>query len=221
MGKCNTEVSILRYQSVNNCPDNQCIVGIPIKSRSVMNKFSFCGKYRFKYLRDSDLMHMDGPDTYIRLMDFEAKVGIIQHNTAGYFFSFKNQTLIPHTWQSICFMISADIITIVLNGEVVFDSSYETKTDLLETNLWLGGGNVPNRMYRRFQGEMTDLNLQSKPLTINDLILITTGSKSTESLSDTAIFEWNAWKMEELLFFLEGIFLNICTNTHIYCDYSI
>ena len=196
MGNCNKSKAILQYKSVKNCPDCKCIIEVPIKSNEAMNEFSFCGKYRFKYLRDTELMYMDATSTYVRLLDFDAKVGIILHHNAGYFFSFKNQTLIPDTWQHICLMVSADSITVVLNGEVVFDNDYETKMDPLDTSLWLGGSNVPTKMHRRFEGEMTDLNLWSKTLTINDLILITTGSKSTGSIPDTAIFEWNTWKME-------------------------
>lgn len=192
-----SKASILEYKPVKNCLDCKCTIGIPIKSNEPMKEFSFCGKYRFMYLRDSDLMYMDGPDTYVRLMDFEERVGIVRHNSAGYIFSFQNQTFIPDTWQHICLMISADIITIILNGEVVFDKSYETKMDFLETNLWLGGGNVPNWMHRRFEGKMTDVNLWNEPLTINDLISITTGNKQTESISAPALFEWNIWKLEE------------------------
>ena len=126
MGNCNKSKAILQYKPVKNCPDCKCIIEVPIESNEAMNEFSFCGKYRFKYLRDTELMNLDGTSTYVRLLDFEAKVGIIQHHKAGYFFSFKNQTLIPDTWQHICLMISAEIITVVLNGEVVFDNDYET-----------------------------------------------------------------------------------------------
>ena len=74
MGKCYTKVPILRYQPVKNCPDDQCTVGIPIKSSIPLNEFSFCGKYRFKFLKENLLMYMDGPESYIRFYDFEEKM---------------------------------------------------------------------------------------------------------------------------------------------------
>ena len=112
MGNCNiqSKLTVLQYKPVKKCPDCKCIVEIPIKSNEALNEFSFCGKYRFKFLHDSDLMYMDGPDTYVRLMDFEERIGLVKHNSAGYIFFFKNQTFIPDTWQHICLMISSDII---------------------------------------------------------------------------------------------------------------
>ena len=116
MANCNKKVAILENKPVKNSKHSKCTVGIPIKSSSPLNEFSFCGKYRFKFLRESILMYMDGTESHLRLMNFEEKVGIIEHNLVGYFFYFQNQTMKPDSWQHICLSISDDFITLVLNG---------------------------------------------------------------------------------------------------------
>ena len=148
MANCNKKVAILENKPVKNSKHSKCTVGIPIKSSSPLNEFSFCGKYRFKFLRESILMYMDGTESHLRLMNFEEKVGIIEHNLVGYFFYFQNQTMKPDSWQHICLSTSDDFITLVLNGEVVYKASPSKKPDEpKETNLWLGGENIQTRMY--------------------------------------------------------------------------
>ena len=88
---------------------------------------------------------------------------------------------------------------LVLNGEVVYDAPPNKKPDKkFETTLWLGGENIQTRTYRRFEGEMTDIHLWNKALTINELILITTGSKASESISVPALFSWKTFKPSEV-----------------------
>ena len=195
MANCNKKVAILENKPVKNSKHSKCTVGIPIKSSSPLNEFSFCGKYRFKFLRESILMYMDGTESHLRLMNFEEKVGIIEHNLVGYFFYFQNQTMKPDSWQHICLSTSDDFITLVLNGEVVYNASPSKKPDKpKETNLWLGGENIQTRMYRRFEGTMTDIYLWNKALTMNELILITTRSTASESISIPALFSWKIFK---------------------------
>ena len=98
MGKCVDKVPILNNKHVIDCPNNDCTVGISIKSISLLNEFTFCGKYNFKFLKESVLMFMDTPHTYIRVLDFEDKVGILKHDNCGYFFFFPNQTIKPESW---------------------------------------------------------------------------------------------------------------------------
>ena len=87
LGKCSTKIPILRHHPVKNCPDNQCTVKIPIKSSLPLNEFSFCGKYNFKFLKEVQLMYLDGPDSYVRFYDFDEKMGMVMHNGNVLFFS--------------------------------------------------------------------------------------------------------------------------------------
>ena len=93
IGICSNKVAILRNKDIGNCSNCNCTVGIPIKSNSLLNEFTFCGKYNFKFLRDYVLMYMNAPQIYIRIMDFEEKVGVLLHDNSGYFFFFPNQRL--------------------------------------------------------------------------------------------------------------------------------
>ena len=101
----------------------------------------------------------------------------------------------PDSWQHISLRTSDDFITLVLNGEVVYDAPPSKKPDKpKETNLWLGGENIQTRMYRRFEGTMTDIYLWNKALTMNELIMITTRSTASESISIPALFSWKIFK---------------------------
>ena len=195
MGNCNNKVSILTNKPMKNCPNCKCTVGIPIKSSSPLNEISFCGKYRFQFLRECLLMYMDGIESLLRFMNFEEKVGIVEHNLVGYFFYFQNQTIDPDSWQNICLRTSDDFITLALNGEVVYDGLPSKKPDTkFETTLWLGGYGEHTQT-RRFEGTMTEIYLWNKALSINDLISITTGSKAGEKISEPALFSWKTFKL--------------------------
>ena len=196
MGKCNNQVSILRNQPIKNCPENQCTVGIPIKSSSSLNEFTFCGKYRFKFLKDFLLMYMDGPNSYIRILDFEEKRGFVMHNGNAGFFYFKNQTLVPDRWLNVCMAVKDNgIVILVLNGEIIFEASLKGSSYKNETNLWLGGSNVAYWMYRRLEGAMTEIHLWNKSLNIDDLNLITTNRKESHLISVPALFSWKSFML--------------------------
>ena len=196
MGKCNTEVPILRYQAVKNCPNDHCTVGIPIKSSSTLNEFSFCGKYRFDFLKESFLMYIDGPESYIYLLDFEERKGLVKFNGNNQFFSFQNQTLVPDDWHHICMAVTDYGITkLVLNGEFIYEALLIGANKKIETNLWLGGSNISHLQDLRFEGAMTDIYLWNKSLNIDDLILITTGKKSSHSILAPTLFSWKTSKI--------------------------
>ena len=63
--------------------------------------------------------------------------------------------------------------------------------------MFLGGENVPNKLYRRFEGTITDSYLWNESLEIGDLIAITMGNKSSsKSMSDQKLFSWETFKHE-------------------------
>ena len=118
---CKKEVAILTNKPAEYCPStSKSTVGIPIKSTLMpINEFTFCGKYRFKILKDVVLMYMNSPEVYIRIMDFDEKVGLVKHELITYFFFFPNQTINPDSWQHVCLSVSDESIKLVLNREVI------------------------------------------------------------------------------------------------------
>ena len=156
----NDKVSIIKNKPVRDCKDCKCTVGIPIKSNSFLTEFTFCGRYRFKFLKEAILMYMDIPEISIRFLDFEEQLGILKHNDVGYFFNFPNQTMIPHSWQHICLSVSITSMKFVLNGEIVLSTQLKSvQNDFKEATLWLGGENKQKNMFRRFEGMITDVYL--------------------------------------------------------------
>ena len=64
-GNCSNQVTVLKYKGGNECSNT--LVGVPIKSTSPtsqLDDFTFCGKYYFKFLRESFLMGME-PDVIL------------------------------------------------------------------------------------------------------------------------------------------------------------
>ena len=151
----NSDVSILMNKEYDaKCP--KAVLGIPISNNAgglPITEFTFCGKYYFRHLKDSILMYLEEPQTYLRILDFDEKFGVLSHEGATYFFEFQNQNIIPDQWQQICFARCPNSMKIILNNELVF---YETTKDILGTNvsnttLWLGGEPYLKTMYRRFE----------------------------------------------------------------------
>ena len=192
---CTNKVPILINKQANDCPNCKCTVGIPIKSTSTLNEFTFCGKYSFKFLKDAVLMYMNTPQVYIRVMNFKDMVGLLMYNLRTYFFSFANQTMKPDSWQHFCMSVKLDSMKLVLNGEVVFNAPPNTTMKgFKETNLWLGGENIQKRMNRRFEGMITEAYLWPESFEVDQLILITNNNKSSKTIPINPLFSWNKFK---------------------------
>ena len=87
IGLCSNKVAILRNKDIGNCSNCNCTVGIPIKSNSLLNEFTFCGKYNFKFSTTSVMIYFE-PHTEILILDFEEKVGVVSlMDVADYFSS--------------------------------------------------------------------------------------------------------------------------------------
>ena len=81
MFNCNKTNLILKNKSVNDCTNyDDTVSSAHIKSLSLIDGFTFCGKYSFKFLKDSVLMSLEVSKTYIRLIDFERNYGLLQHD---------------------------------------------------------------------------------------------------------------------------------------------
>ena len=146
MGKCKNDVSVLQYKTGDgfDCINSKdsAVVGVPIKTKLGLNEYTFCGKFRFKFMKDVVLMYIKEPYTYIRMMDFGENKGIVKVDGLGYFFFFPNQTLIPDQWQHVCFAVSLNSMQVFLNGELVLNKSRPRdpiENDVLNAILYLGG----------------------------------------------------------------------------------
>ena len=150
----NSDVSILMNKEYDaKCP--KAVLGIPISNNaggSPITEFTFCGKYYFRHLKDSILMYLEEPQTYLRILDFDEKFGVLSHEGATYFFEFPNQNIIPDQWQQICFARCPNSMKIILNNELVFnETAKDLGTNVSNTTLWLGGEPYLKTMYRRFE----------------------------------------------------------------------
>ena len=150
----NSDVSILMNKEYDaKCP--KAVLGIPISNNAgglPITEFTFCGKYYFRHLKDSILMYLEEPQTYLRILDFDEKFGVLSHEGATYFFEFQNQNIIPDQWQQICFARCPNSMKIILNNELVFyENTKDIGTNVSNTTLWLGGEPYLKTMYRRFE----------------------------------------------------------------------
>ena len=150
----NSDVSILINKKYDaKCP--KAVLGIPISNSGLpITEFTFCGKYYFKHLKDSILMYLEEPQTYLRILDFDEKFGVLSHEGATHFFEFQNQNIIPDQWQQVCFARCPNAMKIILNSELVFNETTKNiKTNIADTTktLWLGGEPYLKTMYRRFE----------------------------------------------------------------------
>ena len=160
----NSDVSILMNKEYDaKCP--KAVLGIPISNNaggSPITEFTFCGKYYFRHLKDSILMYLEEPQTYLRILDFDEKFGVLSHEGATYFFEFQNQNIIPDQWQQICFARCPNSMKIILNNELVFnETAKDLGTNVSNTTLWLGGEPYLKTMYRRFEVCSKWQNIQS------------------------------------------------------------
>ena len=182
-GNCLNQVAVLKYNGGNECQGD--LVGVPIKSTSstttsLLDEFTFCAKYYFRFLRECFLMSME-PTFYLEIWDFENKVGLLMYQGIYYRFYFYNQTLMPNSWQYICLAVSPMEMKLVWNGEIL---SSHTKVDLpkeeiKDTKIWLGGLAASfDKLGNRFEGMMANANLWKITLQDDDLISITANNKT-------------------------------------------
>ena len=175
-GNCSNQLPVLRYKGGNEC--SSALVEIPIQSTpsrsSGIEEFTYCGKYYFRFLRNSFLIGME-PDLILGITDFKNERGSLLYQGAYYMFWFQNQTVNPDSWQYICFAISSNQIKIVLNGEILSSNprAVLSKEQFTERKLWLGGALFFDKKNKRFEGMITSANYWNYSLNDNDLISIT------------------------------------------------
>ena len=121
-GSSSKQVSVLKFKGGEECSSN--LVGVPITTStasSLLDEFTFCGKYYFRFLRYSFLIGME-PDLTLKITDFENKVGYLRMQGLYYKFNFTNQPVTTDSWQYICVAVSSIQIKVILNGEVLLSN---------------------------------------------------------------------------------------------------
>ena len=208
IGNCSTKVSLLKYKNFDACNNSiqSSLIEIPIVSKNPLNEFTFCGKYMFKFIRETILMYMKESDIYIRFLmsneldkQIDENVGLLLVD-GHHFFFFHNQTLLPDNLYHLCFAKSNGSLKIVLNGELIYNESIAAanilETDSLNTTLFLGGIPKPKWMFTRFEGTIMDVYLWNQPFNINKLRTITSLNNSGKFTS-SLLFSWEKFKLSK------------------------
>ena len=116
MGMSSDQILIMKYTQgiAYDCPS----VTVPIATNSVLDEFTYCGKYSFRFLRESVLMALDG-STYLWMMNYEDKMAAVKAFGKYVFFYYQNQIIKPDQWQHFCVSLSLHQVKVVLNGEII------------------------------------------------------------------------------------------------------
>ena len=178
-GNCSDQIRVLKYKGGMNCTGD--LVGVP--TSSLLEEFTFCGKYYFRFLHSSVLMGIE-PDLILNIENFEKHFGFLMIHGDYYRFDFHNQTVTPDSWQYICLAVNTSQMKIVWNGEILFN---HPKPDLPTTKnknikLWLGGALFSDQEYnKRLEGMIAKTNVWNTVLQDDYLISITTNKKTITS----------------------------------------
>ena len=203
-GRTTNEVLILKF--------NRCLaespVGITIKANSILEEFTFCAKYNFRFLRESLLMGFD-EDTHFR-MNFEEQLASFKFVGEYFFYNIENLNIKPDKWQNLCISVSIshNQLKIVLNGEILGDEEKVdlSKKKLLINTLWVGGseprdllgseGERPWFTNQRLEGSLTDVQFWNESLSIDIMKSITKSGTITNNIPVPELFSWLTFKMK-------------------------
>ena len=204
---CGNKLSVLKYKNIDSCKNSldSALIEIPIVLEHPLNEFTFCGNYRFKFMRDSVLLFMKDQET-VFYMFFDLSLNSINQGAIivdGVWYLFPhNQTIIPDNWQHVCFAKSLNWWKVVLNGELIFNKSIGKddpfRSNILGTTLYLGGVPPPKWIKRRFEGSIMDVYFWNQSLDVNQLKNITSNGKSGKFISSQSLqFSWDTFKLSK------------------------
>ena len=200
---CNNQVLVLKYNRRNDC-QNPLVAIIP---KITLKEFTYCGKYNFRFLRYSLLMSFTpegerafdrGSVIRISILEHGEKIGFLLYDGAAYLYDFRYQNLKTDEWNHICFSISMNQLSIVLNGQILLNDKVDLVTkEIINPTLWLGGIISKTKYYvdKRFVGLITDVHLWSRSLSIDDLIFISK-SNTISSMKFPDLFTWSTLRIQ-------------------------
>ena len=203
----NDQVLILKYNSQNDCPNP--IVKIPIKSNSALNKFTYCGKYSFRFLQTSVLMGFNVHTNFV-IKNFKEKIARMKINGDTVYFDLKNQTIQPDQWQHLCISISTNQFKIVMNGEILHNETVNYTSEEINNDEIFIGGILGDKVYDgiRMEGAITEVNVWNEALESKHLISITSNDIASDIASESIVFTWKSLEIQSNTSCIEYITLN-------------
>ena len=133
----------------------------------------------------------------IAMIDYNKKFGFINFNGAGYMYIWQND-IVPDKWHHLCYSFASHEIHIVLDGIPIFHEDMKNlpAINLNLSNLDLSIGKLSeNKLPRRFSGLMTEVNVWSKGLKLNDMIEITSKCLDMNAVKVGVCKQINHWKL--------------------------
>ena len=194
-GICYNQITVLEYNQRSDCPNS--VVGIPMKSNSPLQEFTFCGRYNFRFLRECVLMGFDKQTWFWMMINDEEKAALKLHGEY-FFFNINKQNMMPDQWQHLCFSVSLQQVKIVLNGEIVCNEPVTLDSEeIAHEIMWIGGMKVNSwHIDRRIEGTLTDVNVWNRSLEIQYLLSITSNGKMDTTVPAADIFSWIKFELQ-------------------------
>ena len=127
MGMSYDQFLIMKYTQGNDCHDPIVPAPLTSNSASALKEFTYCGKYSFRFLRESLLMGLDS-STYLWMMNYEDKMASVKAFGKYVFFYYENQIIKPDQWQHFCMSVSLHQVKIVLNGEILCNATVNLRS---------------------------------------------------------------------------------------------
>ena len=141
---------------------------------AILNEITICFRFAIRFLKTAVFVSI-GSVVSIAKIDYNKKFGFINFNGAGYMYIWQND-IVPDKWHHLCYSFAGNEIHIVLDGIPIFhkDMINLPAINLNLSNLDLSIGYLSqNKLPQRFSGLMTEVNVWSKGLKLNDMIEIT------------------------------------------------
>ena len=187
--QCNIvkSVPVVEFLQEKDCDST---INYSINPKKALTELTLCGKYSFKFLKEVNALTLKGEQWSLQLglIDFEKKFGFVYFGGAPFIFKWFNQNLKPDQWQHLCYTVTSKEIHVVMNGEVLLNQTHDSpKFALLQPKLMLGGDDESMRL----QGKITEVNLWSHALDLEQLISLSTTCEA-KNISIPDLFSWKS-----------------------------
>ena len=190
LGHCNIakSVPVIEFLQGKDCDS---IINLSINPSKAITELTLCGKYSFKFLKKVNALTLKGEQWTLQLglIDFDKKFGFVYlQEDVPFIFKWFNQNLKPDQWQHLCYTVSSKRIHVVMNGEVLLNQTHNfPKFALLQPKLMLGGDDESMRL----QGKITEVNLWSHALELEQLISLSTTCEA-KNIPIPDLFSWKS-----------------------------
>ncbi len=121
---------------------------------------------RFKFLTWNRKTLIESNYIIFGFFDYKEGTGFYKNGVTRHIFSWKNQlTMSPLVWNSMCIIYNAADLSLVItaNGYIIYSATETNKIEFTLSDLRIMLGE------ESFSGQIADLNIWSRPLTISDV----------------------------------------------------